>query len=434
MSAPLPRTLISDLSKQVGEIVVLEGFVQALRHQGGLKFLVLRDLSGTAQVVIFKGQVDAFAVATHLSIESVARITGLVKEEKQAPGGVEVAAELLEVLSMAEPELPIPVVAEKGGDEVSLPARLDWRWLDLRRKENLQIFQVWTELERGFRDAWEDMGYIQVYAPSFMNTSSETGAEVFEVSYFEKKAYLAQSPQFYKQMAMAAGFEKVFMVGPVFRAEPSFTTRHMTEFTGWDFEVSYITDHADVMDAEEACIVRGFEYIKKNLGLDIEIPTRPFPRMTLAEVKQRLEAQGITGDKADDLSPEEERGIFALVREEMKHDFIFVTDYPASARAFYHMRYDDQPTITKSFDLIYRGLEITTGAQREHRPEILKKQALEKGMSLESLEQYFSFFTYGCPPHGGAGIGPGRIIMMLLGLDSVKEATFLPRDVKRLTP
>ncbi len=430
----MPRTTVSQLASCIGQTVLLEGFVQALRHQGGLKFLILRDATGIAQGVLFKGNAEAFAVAADISVESVVRITGQAKEEKQAPGGVEVAIDTIEVLSAAEPELPIPVVVEKGAEEVSLPMRLDWRWLDLRREESLQIFKVWTELERGFREVWAQKGYTQIYTPSFMNTSSETGAEVFEVSYFEKKAYLAQSPQFYKQMAMAAGFEKVFMVGPVFRAEPSFTTRHMTEFTGWDFELSYIESHHDVMDEEEACIVKGFEYIKNNLGLEIDVPTQPFPRLTLAEVKEKLAKKGVHSEKSDDLSPEEERAICALVKEEHNHDFVFVTDYPASIRAFYHMRHEDQPTLTKSFDLMYRGLEITTGAQREHRIEVLKKQALEKGMSLESLEQYINFFKYGCPPHGGAGIGPGRIVMMLLGLDSVKEATFLPRDVKRLTP
>ena len=187
------------------------------------------------------------------------------------------------------------------------------------------------------------------------------------------------------------------------------------------------------MDVEEKLLVSGFKKIKEDLNLDIEVPTQPFPRITLADVKVKLKAAGVTSEKDGDLSPEEEREICRLIKEEQGHDFIFVTDYPAETRAFYHMRYPDTH-ITKSFDLLYRGVEITTGAQREHRIDVLEKQALEKGMSLEELKDYLNFFRYGCPPHGGVGIGPARLIMKILNLSSVKEACFLPRDVRRLLP
>lgn len=430
----MERIYIKDLKEQLTETVVINGFVQAIRNQGSIVFLIIRDVSGLIQVVIPKSQKAAFEVAQNLSLESVVEIEGLVKEEKQAPEGFELEAHKITVLSEAEPELPIPVVVEKSGDEPDVTKRFDWRWIDLRRSEKQKIFKVWTELEMGMRKFFDKEGFFQLYAPTFMDTPSESGADVFEVKYFERKSYLAQSPQFYKQLAMAAGFEKVFIVGPVFRAEPSFTTRHTTEFTSWDLEISYIKSHYDVMAFEEKLMVAGFTWVKKRLGLDIEIPVMPFPKITMAEAKEKLKKAGVPGEKVFDVSPEEERELGRLIKEETGNDFVFLTDYPVEARPFYHMVYEDKPEITKSFDLLYRGIEVTTGAQREHRPEILKKQAKEKGMDVSSIEGYVNFFRYGCPPHGGLAIGPGRLIMKMLDLSSVKEATFLPRDVKRITP
>jgi aspartyl-tRNA synthetase len=342
--------------------------------------------------------------------------------------------EKIEVLSEAEPELPIPVVV-KGGDETEAPTRFDYRWLDLRKPEKSKIFKVWTEMEKGWRKYWDENGYIQIYPPAFMSTPSESGAEVFEVKYFDRKAYLAQSPQFYKQMAMAAGFEKVFMAGPVFRAEESFTTRHMTEFTGWDFEISFIEDHHDIMDAEEGMIIYGFKQLVEAFpDLNIDIPTQPFPRIPIVEAKKILAEMGVESPEEHDLSPEEERAISEYVKEKHGHDFVFITNYHKSKSAFYHMRLPDDPERSRRADLLYKGIEVTTLAQREHRPEILKAQAEEKGMDLESLSDYLNFFRYGVPPHGGAGVGPARFIMKILDLPNVREATFLPRDVKRLNP
>lgn len=429
----MQRTYVKDLKEQIGHEVKIDGFMQARRDQGGIKFVILRDVTGTVQCVVMKQSGEVFEQVGSLSLESVVEIIGLVKEQKQAPSGFEVEIKQLKVLSVAEP-LPIPVVEEKGGNEVDASLRFDYRWIDLRKPDKLKIFKVWTSLEKGFRKYINDNGYIQVYTPSTMNAASEGGSEVFEIKYFDRKAYLSQSPQFYKQLAQSAGFEKVFMVGPVFRAEPSFTTRHMTEFTGWDFEISFIESHEDVMREEEGMLVEGFKVLKEEVLPDLEVPSLPFPRFTMKEAKEKLKKAGIQSDKEGDFSPEEEREIGRIVKEETGHDFVFVTEYSSKVRAFYHMRPENDPTVTKSFDLIYKGLEITTGAQREHRPDILKKQAVEKGVPTESLEGYFSYFRYGCPPHGGAGIGPGRIVMKILDLESVKDATFLPRDVKRLTP
>ena len=413
----------------------MAGFVQAIRRQGGIVFLVIRDRSGILQGIAFKSSGEIFEQLNALSLESVVKVTGTVKAQVQAPNGFELQIEALEVLSHAEPELPIPIVEEKGSDDVEITKAFDWRWLNLRPQNQQQIFRVWTELEAGMRDYFLSAAYTQIYTPALLSTASESGAEVFEVKYFERKAYLAQSPQFHKQMAMAAGMEKVFMVGSVFRAEPSYTTRHMTEFTGWDFELSYIDDHNDVMAEEEKALASGFERARKVVGEGVfEVPTLPFPRITFAEAKQKLQKRGVASEKSADLSPEEERELSAAIKEETGHDFVFVTDYPISARPFYHMRHPNDQATTRSFDLLYRGLEVTTGAQREHRLEILKAQAEEKGMNTEELHDYLNFFRYGCPPHGGAGIGPARIVKQMLGLSSVKEATLLPRDVKRLTP
>ena len=430
----MERTQIKDLKQKIGEKVKVSGFVQARRDQGGIKFFVVRDVTGTIQVVFLKGAGGVFDKAGEVSLESVVSIEGLVKEEKQAPGGFEISAESLEILSKAEPELPIPVLEEKSGEPTDVTKRLDWRWIDLRKEENLKIFKVWTEFEKGFRQYWDLKDYIQVYTPSLMGTASETGSDVFKLQYFEGEAYLAQSPQFYKQMAQASGFEKVFCVGPVFRAEPSFTSRHMTEFTGWDFELSYINSHLDVMSEEENLLVSGFTQLQKTVLPDLEIPTTPFPQITMKEAKERLSKLGVKAGRKYDLSGEEEIELSRIIKEETGHDFVFVTDWPVEARPFYHMRYEDNPGITKSFDLLYKGLEVTTGSQREHRYDVLVSQAKEKGMSIESLDDYLNFFKFGCPPHGGAGIGPGRLVMKILNIPSVKEATFLPRDVRRLKP
>lgn len=428
----MQRIQVKELSTKIGESVTIAGFAHSLRNQGKIAFLRLRDETGSVQIVSGTWNQAAFDVIKDLSLESVIEITGLVKESKQVPEGFELDAENVAVLSRSAGELPIPVTIEKGASDVDVTNRFDWRWLDLRKPDSHKIFRVWTVLEQGMREYFTKENFTQIYSPAFMSAASESGAEVFEVKYFETKAYLAQSPQFYKQMAIASGFEKIFMVGPVFRAEQSFTTRHMTEFTGWDFEVAYIHSHHDIMDKEEAMLKTGFQKLKE-AGLIEEEILVPFARISLADVKLKLQAAGIKSDKIGDLSPDEERGICALIKQETGSEFVFVTDYPKETRAFYHMR-DEVTGLTKGFDLLYKGVEITTGAQREHRYDVLVTQAAEKGLGPDSLADYLNFFKFGCPPHGGVGIGPGRIVAQILGLASVKEATFLPRDVKRLRP
>lgn len=435
----MERTHIEKLKANIGKEVKIAGFVQIIRDQGGIKFLIIRDATGVVQVVV-KKNTEAMNTVEFLSHESVVEISGMLKEEKQAPGGFEVVADKIEILSEADPELPIPVF-EKGQEETDQSIRMDWRWIDLRKPKNLLIFKVWTLMEAAFREYWLSNGYIEIHSPKLIGTASESGAEVFEVKYFDRLAYLAQSPQFYKQMAMAAGFEKVFEVGPVFRAEPSFTSRHATEFVGYDLEISYIKSHHDVMAEEEKLLVhvikkikeKYVEEIKETFGVDVEVPKIPFPVLTMSAAKKILKDLKIES-KSEDLSSEEEKRICEYVKEKEKHDFVFITDYPASVRPFYHMRDEKNQSLTKSFDLLWGGLEVTTGAQREHRYDILVSQAKEKKMKIEAIQFYLNFFKYGCPPHGGIGMGPSRMIMQLLGLDNVREAMFLYRGVKRLEP
>lgn len=438
----MSRTLIAEAKKQAAGEVTVAGWVRNLRAHKGVVFVDLVDISGTMQSVFVSdsnGDNNSYDLAEKLRLESVIEIKGVLQEKpakKNDPNPIkdfELLVKEAKLISLADENLPIPVLT-KADNEAGLENRLDWRWLDLRQEEHQKIFKVWSKLEEGCRDYFRQNNFLQIYTPCLMSTSSETGSEVFEVKYFERKAYLSQSPQFYKQMAMASGLEKVFAFGPVFRAELSFTTRHVTEFTGWDFEISYINSHSELMSTEEDLLISGFQKVKEDLKLDIEVPVKPFPKITFAVAKEKLKAAGIKGDKDFDFSTEEEKELGEIIKKETGHDFVFVTDYPVAARPFYHMHHEDNPDLTKSFDLLYRGLEITTGSQREHRVEILEKQAVEKGMNLEELKDYLNFFRYGCPNHGGIGMGPGRIVMKMLGLTSIKEACFLPRDVKRLTP
>src|SRR3989338_5000408 len=346
------RIHIEKLKENIGKVVKIAGFVQIIRDQGGIKFLIIRDATGIVQVVV-KKNTDAMKPAESLSHESVVEIFGFLKEEKQAPGGFEVVADKIEVLSHADPELPIPVF-EKGQEETDQSIRMDWRWIDLRKPKNILIFKIWTSMEAAFREYWFSHNYIEIHSPKLIGTASESGAEVFEVKYFDRTAYLAQSPQFYKQMAMAAGFEKVFEVGPVFRAEPSFTSRHATEFTGYDTELSYISSHYDVMAEEENVIQHAIGKVHDAYAKEIQVlfnrtlvvPKIPFPKLTMKEVKGILVEHGISGDKDGDLSPEEERKTGEYVKEKFGHEFIFVTEYPVCVRPFYHMRDEKNATLT----------------------------------------------------------------------------------------
>ncbi len=436
----MSRTLIAELPTKVGETVRLRGWVNALRDQKRMQFLILRDETGLAQVILEKPDppTELNTKISELTDESAVTLTGtVVADERVRLGGVEVRLESLEVESPAEPELPVT-------PESALDKRIDWRYLDLRRPDRRLIFDVQTTIEYAMREHWRSEGFVELHTPKFMGSASESGAELFKVEYFERTAYLAQSPQFYKQMAMAAGFGKVFEIGPVFRANPSFTSRHDTEFTSVDVEISWIDSHEDVMTFEETWLAHVFavvaaehgEAIRETFGVEVAPPTLPFPRVSLEQAKELLRAHGhdhVPGPD-DDLDPPSERALSAIIKEQHGHEFVFVTDYPTAVRPFYHMRYPDRPGLTKSFDLLWRGIEITTGAQREHRLQTLLEQARDKRVETEPIQYYLDFFRYGAPPHGGFGFGLTRLLMQMLGQENVREVTFLYRGPNRLEP
>ncbi|WP_306369428.1 aspartate--tRNA(Asn) ligase [Nocardiopsis sp. CC223A] len=440
MIHPTSRVLVSDLREHVGKSVSVSGWVNTLRLQSKIQFVVVRDHTGMAQVTHRRGGAGDVVEAEleRLTTESAVRITGRVVDNPIVKlGGLEIIPESVEILNPAETPLPID-------EHTGLEQRLDWRFLDVRRRLSARsLFAVQTTLEQGMREYAYAQGCTEMHTPKLMGTASESGAEVFKLGYFDRHAYLAQSPQFFKQMAIAAGIDRVFEVGPVFRAEPSFTSRHATEFTGVDVELAWISNVEDVMAFEEQMLAHALakvadahgEAIREVFGVEVTVPSTPFPRITMAEAQEILRAGGWNPEGGkEDLDPEGERGIAAHIRRETGHEFVFVTDYPAGIRPFYHMRPAGRPDLTCSFDLLWKGLEITTGAQREHRYDVLLQQAAEKDMDTGPMQDYLNTFRYGCPPHGGLGMGLSRVLMVLLGLDSIREAGFLFRGPNRLTP
>lgn len=436
----MPRTLVRDLAKHVGEEVTVYGWINTLRLQRKIQFVVVRDHTGMVQVTNKRTEPASDIETTFESgapLESAVKVTGTVVDNPVVKlGGVELVPSRVEVVGRAEPSLPIQ-------EDSGIEHRLDWRFLDVRQPARHLVFEVQTTFERGLREFAYAEGATEMHTPKLMGTASESGAEVFVVKYFDTKAYLAQSPQFYKQMAISGGFDTFFEIGPVFRAEPSFTSRHATEFTGIDVELAWIDGVEDVMVFEERMIAHAMtmvrdvhgDAIREHFGVEVVVPSLPFPRMTMAQARELLAENGWSTDRAKgDLDPEGERLLSSLIREREGHEFVFVTEYPTTVRPFYHLRPADNPDVTASFDLLWKGIEITTGAQREHRYDVLVAQAQEKGMELGPLQTYLDSFRYGTPPHGGLGAGLGRMLMVLLGIDSIRETTFLFRGPNRLHP
>jgi aspartyl-tRNA synthetase len=350
---------------------------------------------------------------------------------------LEVVLDDLRVVGPAQAEVPID-------DATPLEERLDWRFLDLRRPRNRLVFDVQTTVEEAMRTVWWQEGFVELHSPKLRPTPNKSGSELFTVEYFGRKAYLAQSPQFYKQMAMASGLDRIFEIGPVFRANPMVTSRHDTEFTSVDVEMSWIDSHDEVMAFEESWLQRVLEVVREAhgpeivrvFGLEVVVPETPFPRVHMREAHEILAAAGhqVTGKKEGDLDAAGESLVADHVARELGHEFVFVTDYPEEIRPFYHMRAADDPARTRSFDLLWKGLEITTGAQREHRPDVLAAQARARGVPLGPIGYYLDFFRFGCPPHGGFGLGLTRFLMSLLGVDDVRMVTYLHRGPRRITP
>ena len=442
------RVYIKDVAGKIGTEVKLQGFADNIRNSKSMLFIVLKDITGKVQITLEKEKAPELAEKLEaVTNDSVLTVIGQVAENEYVKlGGIEIIPKEISVESVAE-ALPIarkeiPATKKKKAVErSSIDQRIDYRWIDLRTEEHQLMFQVQTTLVNAMRQYLLKESFIEIHTPKLIGAASESGADVFEVEYFDRKAYLAQSPQFYKQMAMASGFERIFEVGPVFRAEKSFTSKHATEFTGFDLEFSYIDSFRDVMRMEENLLRAGLEavqerhgeQIKELFGMEVIVPDTPFPVVTLKELYRGLEQEfGYTVEESEkgDLTTDAERLSFEWVKKHYGHEFLFVTDYSAQKRAFYHMR--DENGVPQGYDLVWRGVEITTGAQREHRWEVLKKQAEEKGLA-EDVKFYLEFFRYGCPPHGGFGIGVDRLTMLLMGL-TIKDAMFLFRGPSRLTP
>ena len=442
------RVYIKDIAGKIGEKVKLQGFADNIRNSKSMLFIVLKDITGKVQITLEKEKAPELAGQLEaVTSDSVLTVIGRVAENEYVKlGGIEIIPcevhieSIAEALPIARKEIPA-TKKKKAVERSSIDQRIDYRWIDLRTEENQLMFQVQTTLVNTMRQYLLKENFIEIHTPKLIGAASESGADVFQVEYFDRKAYLAQSPQFYKQMAMASGFERIFEVGPVFRAEKSFTSKHTTEFTGFDLEFSYIDSFRDVMKMEENLLRAGLEAVRERygdqiielFGTEVIVPDTPFPVVTLKELYQGLEQEfgyTVEEDEKGDLTTDAERLSFEWVKKHYGHEFLFVTDYSAQKRAFYHMR--DENGVPQGYDLIWRGVEITTGAQREHRYEVLKKQAEEKGLA-EDVKFYLEFFRYGCPPHGGFGIGVDRLTMLLMGL-TIKDAMFLFRGPNRLTP
>ncbi len=414
--------------------MVVGGFIKNIRVLGkSLKFLLVRDYSGEVQVVLKRGV--SHGMDKKFTPESVILVEGVVKPCKEKRE-FEILAHKVTVLSKAK-KLPIDI---SGKVQTSLSKRLDVRFLDLRTPKNQLIFKIFSEFLRYSREYFYKHGLMEIFTPKITGAVSESGAEVFELNYFGRKAYLVQSAQFYKQIA-AIAFGKVFEIGPVFRANPSFTSRHDTEFTMLDVEMSF-TSWNQLMKFEERWLQYVIEKIKEEyedeirryIDVEVEIPKVPFPRITFGEAYEIL---GEGRNKEYFSSPTEittkgERAIGQYAKEEYGSELVFITEYPFEARPFYHMKLGEEKTM--SFDLLWKGIEVTTGSQREHRYEVLKEQIKEKGLNEKYLEFYLEAFKYGAPPHAGFGLSPSRCLMCMLGLGTVKETTMFPRDPTRIFP
>ncbi len=434
---------IEELNKYYEKEVTISGFVDNIRNLQWVQFVILRDATGKVQVTIEKSEdanKEMVEIINNLPLESTVKITGKVVESPKVKlNGMEIIPTNIEVTSTSCDELPFNF---KDLANVNLDTRLDYRFIDLRNDKNNFMFRVQSTLVRYMREYLYNNDFTEIHTPKLLGAASESGAEVFEVKYFDRSAYLAQSPQFYKQMAIASGMGRVFEVAPCFRAENSNTSRHATEFTSFDVEFSYINDFNDVMNLEAEMLTYALGKLKEELGdkikeifgVEVVVPKLPFPVMRLADVYKELEERyGYKVDESEknDLTTEAEKLSYKLAQDLYDSEFMFVIDYPAEKRAFYHMRNDQG--VLQGYDLIWRGVEITSGAQREHRYEHIVKNAKEKGLG-EDVKFYLDFFKYGCPPHGGFAIGVDRLTMLLLNTPSVKETQFLFRGPNRLNP
>ncbi len=429
------RKYSSDVGEEdVGKEVTLYGWVHEVRDLGGLVFIILRDREGFIQITLPKKKVDPeiFKRAKKVHRESVIKVVGVVKKEPKAPTGYEVIPTSLEVLNEADAPLPLDV-AEKVPAE--LDTRLDHRYLDLRKPRIQAIFRIRHQMLQSVRRFLSEEGFIEVNTPKIVSTATEGGTELFPISYFEKEAFLNQSPQLYKQVLMAAGLEKVFEIGPIFRAEEHNTVRHLNEAISIDIEASFM-DHEGVMDVLERLIARIYEDVYENcqkylswLDVKIEVPETPFERITYDEALEIAKEGGEDIPWGEDLTT----AALKIIGESIGGHY-FIVDWPTETKPFYAMPYEDKPEISKTFDLMHGWLELSSGAQRVHQYDLLVKRISECGLNPESFGFYLEAFRYGMPPHAGWGLGAERLLMSMLGLKNIREAIMFPRDRQRLVP
>jgi nondiscriminating aspartyl-tRNA synthetase len=431
------RTYTADA--EPGDEVTVAGWVHEIRDLGGIAFLIVRDTTGKIQVKFEKDEMDDDLVETGLDVhrESVISVTGAVEEEERAPTGVEIVPENLEVVAEADPELPLD---PSGKVDAELPTRLDNRTLDLRKEEVKAIFEIRAELLRSVREQFRDLGCTEINTPKIVATGTEGGTELFPITYFGREAFMNQSPQLFKQLMVGSGLERVFEIGPIFRAEEHNTPRHLNEATSIDFESAFF-DASDAMDACESVVVAAYEGVAENcqaeleaLGLaeTFEVPEEGFPRLSYEEAIERINATGELDEQlvwGDDLPTEGERAL----GDEMGQHY-FITEWPSEIKPFYIKDTEDDEQLSTGFDLMHPSMELVSGGQREHRYEHLVAGFEQQGLDPEAFEYYTKMFRYGMPPHAGWGLGGERLVMTMLGLDNIREAVLFPRDRQRLSP
>jgi aspartyl-tRNA synthetase len=419
-----------------GSTVVINGWAHEIRDFGGLSFLIVRDREGLVQVTMPRKKVAKEIIDTvkGLSRESVVSVRGEVKAMEKAPNGYEIIPAAIEVLARSDAPLPLDPTGKVPAD---LDTRLDSRFMDLRSPEVTAVFYIRAYMVRGVREYLSSRGFLEIATPKIVATATEGGTELFPISYFEREAFLNQSPQLYKQMMMAGGMDRVYEIGPIFRAEEHATRKHLNEATSIDVELSFAT-HEDAMELLENTVAYAYSYVRehcgaqlKSLSLDLQVPRTPFKRLSYREAveiaRQDPECAGL--EYGDDLSTQAEHAIGQAIGEHY-----FIVDWPTNIRAFYSQPYDDDPSTCKAFDLMHPRMELASGAQREHRYDRLVKKMEEKGLDPESFKFYLDSFRYGMPPHAGWGMGAERLLQTMLNLGNIREAVLFPRDRVRLTP
>ncbi|MFD1511833.1 aspartate--tRNA(Asn) ligase [Halomarina rubra] len=431
------RTYTADA--EPGDHVTVAGWAHEIRDLGGIAFLIVRDKTGKIQVKFAKDEMDEDLVetGTNVSRESVVQVTGAVEEEPRAPTGVEVVPESVEVVAPADPELPLD---PSGKVDAELPTRLDNRTLDLRRDEPKAIFEIRATVLEAVRDYFRSQNATEINTPKIVATGTEGGTELFPITYFGEEAFMNQSPQLFKQLMVGSGLERVFEIGPIFRAEEHNTPRHLNEATSIDFESAF-TDHQGAMDVCEGALKAAYAAVAEEcadeletLGLadEFEVPEEDFPRLSYEEAIERVNATGELDEQlvfGDDLSTEAEKALGADVG-----GHYFITDWPSEVKPFYIKDHDDDESLSTGFDMMHPDMELVSGGQREHRYDELVAGFEQQGLDPEAFEYYTKMFRYGMPPHAGFGLGGERLVMTMLGLDNIREAVLFPRDRQRLSP